>query len=351
MIQRFLDGSYDHVQLHHVQMSFSRDTGEVGALNLRKVSVLFETLLQVYIARFRTRANAVYFPPAGPSLIPVLRDMIILIGTRWMFRYTVLHFHAAGLTEIYPRLPRLLRPFFNLAYRNIDLAIVTAESRVSMAKDLGAMRIAVVPYGIPDEAKGWNANRHHDADHTACILFVGILCEGKGLVTLIRACALLRERSVPFRVVCAGTWGDGTSREETQILIDQLGLADSFSFPGVLVAEAKTQAFRDADIFCFPSHYSAESSPVVLTEAMSFSLPIVTTNWRGIPDIVANSGGAVMVEPRQPQAVAEQLELLIVDPELRASMGRKNRAWFSAHGTIDQYQSKMGAAILSLSSP
>jgi glycosyltransferase involved in cell wall biosynthesis len=350
MIQRFLESPYSHIRLHHVRMAFSRDTNELSAFRLRKVSVLFETWMRVVIARVRTGASVIYFPPAGPSLIPVIRDMMLLISTRWMFRHTVFHFHASGLTEIYPRLPNILKPFFNLAYRNAGVAIVTAKSRESLGHELKAIHVVAVPYGIPDDAKGWNPVRSHDAGHIPCILFVGILCEGKGLLTLIQACALLQQASLPFRVVCAGTWDAKTSYREIQVLLEQLGLTGHFSFPGVLVAEKKTQAFKDADIFCFPSHYSAESSPVVLTEAMSFSLPIVTTNWRGIPDIVSGSGGAFLVEPKQPQAVVDRLAQLIQDHDLRAAMGRKNREWFCANGTIEKYQSNMEAAILKLAS-
>jgi glycosyltransferase involved in cell wall biosynthesis len=116
-------------------------------------------------------------------------------------------------------------------------------------------------------------------------------------------------------------------------------------FPGMLSGAAKAQAFRDADLFCFPSHYFAESFGVVLIEAMSFGLPIVTTNWRGIPDVVGGSGGALIVEPQMPHLVAEGLQVLLRDNGLRTIMGRRNRAWFSAHYTLDKYRARMEKAL------
>jgi glycosyltransferase involved in cell wall biosynthesis len=347
MIQELLDGEYQGIRLHHVRMTFSRTINEVGTFQIRKMLMLLTTWAQIVAARWKSQASILYFPPAGPTLIPVIRDIFLLITTRWMFRFTVFHFHAAGLNEIYPRLPWILRPLYNLAYRNADLAIFTAKSSSAAGVALGAKKITIVPNGIPDAAAGEIPLRNPEK---ACpsILFMGILCEGKGVLTLIEACALLRKAGTSFRVVCAGTFDAGTSRQDVDELLASHGLTEYFEFPGVLRGAAKSRAFIDADIFCFPSHYFAESSPVVLIEAMSFQLPIVTTDWRGISDIVGASGGAFIVEPKQPEHVAAGLSSLLKDSGLRASMGRKNRVWFCDHGTIELHRERIELALLSI---
>jgi glycosyltransferase involved in cell wall biosynthesis len=174
---------------------------------------------------------------------------------------------------------------------------------------------------------------------------MGILCEGKGLLTLIEACSQVRKAGLCFHVVCAGAFESESFRREVERLINAHGLAGHLEFPGILSGEDKWRAFREADVFCFPSHYHSESFGVVLIEAMSFGLPIVTTRWRGIPDVVGASGGAFIVEPKQPQLVAEGLQALMRDGELRASMGRKNRAWFRDHYTLAKYRERMEVAL------
>ncbi|MFC5864171.1 glycosyltransferase family 4 protein [Acidicapsa dinghuensis] len=348
MIEELLKGRYHGIRLHHVRTKFSRNIEEVGSFQFRKILILLSTFVDIVRARLRSRAKILYFPPAGPNLIAVIRDILLLAGTRWMFQFTVLHFHAAGLTEIYPRLPRLLRPLYNIAYRNADLAIFTAHSSSVAGSVLGARSISIVPNGIPDCAEKHTLNNRHIEPYVPCILFMGILCEGKGLLTLIDACSLLKENGISFRVVCAGTYGFGTTCEEIDALIASRGLKQHFSFPGVVFNDKKAEVFKEADVFCFPSHYFAESSPVVLIEAMSFRLPIVTTNWRGIPDIVGGSGGAFVVEPKRPDLVAECLAKLLTDQELRNVMGRKNRIWFSENGTIEKHRERIESALLSI---
>jgi len=350
MIKAFLDGEYSALKLHHVRMTFSRTIDEVGNFQLRKLLILFTTLGDVIRGRFKSRARVLYYPPAGPTLIPVVRDIFLLLSTRWMFRYTVFHFHAAGLTEIYPRLPGILKPFFRLAYGKADLAIFTAKSRSPIGYELGARSVIAVPYGITDTASELNLDRRKSPNETVRILYMGILCEAKGLMTLIEACSHLRDREVPFQVLCGGTYGAGTTREEVEAFLEKYDLKSKFDMPGVLLGDDKKKAFAEADIFCFPSHYYAESSPVVLTEAMSFQLPIVTTNWRGIPDVVGESGGAFVVEPKRPDLVADALQNLILDADLRASMGRNNRAYFVEHGTVEKYRQSLEQSISAVAS-
>lgn len=348
MIQEMLNGEYDNIRLHHVRMDFSRTADEIGHFQLRKLLVLFTTLVGILRGSLKSRADILYYPPAGPRIVPVIRDLVLLIGTRWMFRYTVFHFHAAGLPEIYPQLPKLLRPFYRLAYRHPDLAIFTTRSTSQTGVAIAAKTIATIPLGIPDSAAGEPLDRLQRDTIVPCILFMGILCEGKGLLILIAACSLLRKAGLSFRVVCAGANVSEGFRQEMEELIENEGMTDLFSFPGVLRGEEKIKVFREADLFCFPSHYHAESFGVVLIEAMSFALPIVTTRWRGIPDVVGGSGGSFIVEPHMPEQIAERCEELLRDGQLRATMGKRNREWFFANYTVDKFRKNMEEAFLKL---
>ncbi len=348
MIREFVQGKYAGLQIDLVRMNFSSAISEVGTFRTRKLLVLVSLLIQIAVRRVSTGASVLYYPPAGPTLVPVLRDLFLLILTRWMFRYTVFHFHAAGLPEIYPRLPAILRPLYRIAYSRPDLAIFTTASTSATGASVGAKSIAVVPLGVADAADGVSDSRAADPPFPR-ILFMGICSESKGLLNLIEAAALLRNQGCRFEVVCAGAFVSDTFRTEVEALLIARGLTDHFDFPGVLQGEEKSSAFKQANIFCLPSHHYAESFGVVLIEAMSFGLPLVTTRWRGIPEVVEAAMGSYVVEPKRPDLVAEALAALLRDPQLRAIMGRRNREWFCEHYTLDKYRASMEQALLSLS--
>ncbi len=179
MIQELLDGKYAGIELHHVRMGFSRSFDEAGAFQVRKLLVLLQTLTAILIKRWRSRAQILYYPPAGPMINSVIRDIVLLICTRWLFERTVFHFHAAGLPEFCHRLPWWLKPFINLAYCRADLAIFVSESAASAGSAFAAKENIVIPNGIPDSSQLALPNLPDVRDGVMRILFMGILCEGK----------------------------------------------------------------------------------------------------------------------------------------------------------------------------
>ena len=123
--------------------------------------------------------------------------------------------------------------------------------------------------------------------------------------------------------------------------VESQGLRDLCKFPGQVTGVEKFKVYAEADIFCFPSWYESESFPLVLVEAMSFGLPIVSTRWRGIPSIVDDGVNGFLVEPRDAQAIAEKLELLLGREDLRLSMGQAGRARFLANFTMERHLERM----------
>jgi glycosyltransferase involved in cell wall biosynthesis len=347
MIREFLDGNYPGLTLEHVPMAFSRSTSEIGTPGIRKLGLLFVTLLRIVRARFKTKAQILYYPPAGANLVPVLRDFVLLIPCRWLFRYTVFHFHAAGLHNLYPRLPAPFRLLFRLAYGKPDLAIFTTRSTSDEAALLNARSVAIIPCGARDASNTFRACKPAASD-IPTILYAGILCEGKGLLTLLNACVILRGYGTKFRLVCLGAFLPATFRDQVEDLVRLQGLQDCVEFPGVVTGEAKTNAFASASIFCFPSHYPAESFGVVLIEAMSFALPIVATDWQGIPEVAGPDGGSRIVPIKQPAALADALQALLLSPETRTHMGQVNRERFLNRFTIESYRESLHQALLNV---
>jgi glycosyltransferase involved in cell wall biosynthesis len=345
MIQEFLNGDYPGLRLEHVPMTFSRSTAEIGSFGLRKLGVLFETLAWIVWARFTSKATILYYPPAGANLVPILRDLFLLIPARRLFRHTVFHFHAAGLHDIYSQLPLLLRPLFRLAYENADLAIFTTELTSAQGISLKARATAIVPCGISDDGATLDVEAARTADPPT-ILFAGILCEGKGVMTLLQACRILRDQGMRFRAVCLGAFQGADFQEDVEDFVRREKLEDYVGFPGVVTGEAKSNAFASASIFCFPSHYAAESFGVVLIEAMSFSLPIVATEWQGIPEVTGTGGGSLLVPIKDSVALALALRRLLLAPDQRRAMGKLNRERFLSRFTVARYRESLHRSLL-----
>lgn len=342
MIRHLLEGRYSGVELIHVPMNFSRDMNEMGRWKFSKIRPLFLVVTRGFWSWIRYRPQVLYYPPSGPVMLPMMRDMAVLLSLRWMFRRTVFHFHASGLTARGASFSGVLRLLYRKAFGRPDLAIHLAAAAPAEGENLGARRSMIVPNGIPDTA-GTEINR---SEHTAApvrILFMGMLSEDKGVLVALEALAMLRDAGHPVTLTCAGRWSSPGFQQTCEDFIDQRGLREQVSFPGVVTGETKSRLYREADIFCFPSFFHSETFPLVLLEAMCFSLPIVSTEWRGIPEVVA-SDNAVLVPPRDAAACADALAALIRDPALRLRMGHHSRERFVARFSIEAHWKAMEEA-------
>lgn len=345
MIEAMLAGRYAGLRLHHVRMGFSDEMDEVGRFQIKKLARLIGVIAQTWLVTLRSGAKIMYYPPAGPDRVPFYRDVVILTLIRPLFRHTIFHFHASGISNLYATLPPWLQRLFVLAYQNPDLTIVTNTLGPPDASFLKARRSVTIPNGIPDEAVGFTRGIR---GNPPTILFVGLVCHAKGVGVLLDALARLHRDAVDFRARILGRFASSEEERQFRASVSHAGLEEIVRFEGVVSGDPKWTIYRDADIFCFPSHFSSESFPVVLLEAMMFSLPVVATRWKGIPAIVDENESGFLVPVEDASSITDYLRKLICDPALRTRMGARGRSRFLQKFTINVFQKRIQHALLSL---
>lgn len=340
MLALTLQGRYEAVSLHHVRMSFSATMEEVGRFRPSKLLHLAGTILRIFSARLRHRAQVLYYPPAGPHRVPVYRDLVILLTTRWMFKAVIFHFHPAGLSEIYPHLSRPLRFLFRKAYDRPTLGIRVAHGTPDDPAFLRAERAMVVHNGVPDI----RLPQDRPVTGKPRILFVGLLTETKGLMILLQACEQLRKEGKDFDLEIVGEFVDESFEQKARAFAAASAVRDEVRWSGMLVDEQKVLAYSRADIFCFPTFVDSETLPLVVLEAMRSSLPVVASLWSGIPEMIEEGHNGYLVPPRDSSALAERLRRLLDDEQLRRSMGQTGRQIFESRFTADAHHAAMQVA-------
>jgi glycosyltransferase involved in cell wall biosynthesis len=343
MIQALLDGRYSRLRLLPVRMAFSSRLEEVGKPGLGKGFHLLGLAGRLAAARLHG-ATVLYYPPAGPDRVPMWRDIILLLLIRPLFQKTIYHFHIAGLAGQYKQLSRCGRLLFRLAYGRPHLAIYLSASSPEDAAPLHPRASRVIPNGIADAPWPHPLDRsRRDPGRPPVILFAGALTAEKGLQTLIETLRLLHARGVPFLAVLAGEWRSPRYGEEVRRTLDALGLSASVRFAGLLSGEAKWQAFAEADIFFFPSE--KDNFPLVLLEALMMELPVLTSDWMGMREIVEDGRNGFLAPRGDAPAFANKLERLLKDPLLRKHLGEAGRARYLAEYTIDVWRRRMEQAL------
>lgn len=183
--------------------------------------------------------------------------------------------------------------------------------------------VAVVPYGV-DLDRFTPARR--PARERVVVGAVARLSSEKGLDDLLRAVALLRDRGVDVDVLLAG---DGPSRPMLQRLASELSLDERVRFAGDIAHEGVPAVLQEMDIFAMPSTW--EGFGVAGVEASAMELPIVASDIHGIPDVVAHGVTGELLPPSRPDLLADAIERLAANPDLRVSMGKAGRAFVERH--------------------
>jgi len=175
-------------------------------------------------------------------------------------------------------------------------------------------------------------------DGTANILFVGRFEQRKGLLVLLKAFRVLRRSGLDCRLIVVGS---GPQEREVRRYIATRGLKGVELLGRVGDAE-KARLFATADVFVSPAT-GQESFGIVLLEAMAAGTPIVCSDIHGYKGVVRRGEEALLVPPRDHQALVGAVSRLLEDPALRATMGASGRvraqqfSWPSITAKVDDY--------------
>jgi UDP-glucose:(heptosyl)LPS alpha-1,3-glucosyltransferase len=170
-------------------------------------------------------------------------------------------------------------------------------------------------------------------DHEIILLFAGNNFRLKGLETLIRSLAILKDQNpgIKCRLLVAGR---GHVRRYLR-LARSLNIADRIHFLGAVTA--MEQYYGASDIYVHPTFY--DSCSLTVLEAMASGLPVVTTRFNGASDaILSRDGGIVMNNPADPLELAQSI-MVFIEGEKRKRAGILARSWmeqYSPDRNIDE---------------
>jgi glycosyltransferase involved in cell wall biosynthesis len=202
--------------------------------------------------------------------------------------------------------------------------------------------IRVVPNGIPPLPKPSGADLRAELGipgEAQVFGAVAVLREQKRLDVLIDALRVLVERLPDPHLVIAGDDAGIGNRARLEQVIAERRLGDRVHLIGRRSDVADVLAALD--VACLSSDY--EGMPLSVMEYMAAGKPIVATRVGGIPEIVDDGVEALLVARRDPGALADAIERLLIDPALATSLGEaakaRQRRELSLDALVDRVES------------
>ncbi len=183
-----------------------------------------------------------------------------------------------------------------------------------------------------------------DNNKIPCILFLGWLEREKGIFELLDA-SLSLSRSHKFHLIIAGR---GDAEEQARSFVQKKGLDDVIKFVGWVDGEAINATLERSDILVLPSW--AEGFPNVIVEAMAAKLAVIVTSVGNIPDLLTDGVEALLVPPRDCNALEGAIGRLLVETDLRRRLAETGYSFardnFSVAQGVARLSSVIDAAIM-----
>jgi phosphatidylinositol alpha-mannosyltransferase len=297
-----------------------------GSMGTLTIGPRYTPMIQAMLER--ERFDVLHF---HEPFVPFLSLMVL----RESKSVNVATFHAyAGWSPAYEFGRRMLRHFA----RRLDGRIAVSAAARHFIDHYFPGDYKVIPNGV-DLRRFQNVQpfaRYRDG--TPNILFLGRFESRKGLTYLLKAYRVLKKRGYDCRLLVIGS---GPQEREVRRYIATRRLT-GVELLGRVSDEDKVRYFATADIYCSPAT-GRESFGIVLLEAMASGTAIVCSDIHGYRSVVRRDEQALLVPPKDVNALVTALARLLDEPDVRARMGESGReraqqySWPNITAKVEDY--------------
>lgn len=252
-------------------------------------------------------------------LQPVLPYMVLLNSNA----VNIATFHAYAEQQPFYS---AFKPYMSFVLGRIDGRIAVSEPARELVSKYFEGDYRIIPNGIDVASYGPQVEKFPWAgDGIPRILFLGRFEESrKGFKYLLKAFPLVKQQFPHARLIVVG----GGRPEKYEGLIERLGITD-IEFKGFVSAEDKARYYASCDVMAVPSTHG-ESFGYTVVEPMAAGKPVVASDIAGYRSVMTNNVNGVLVEPRDPTALALGLVRVLSDYDLQNRLG--------AQGYVDAQQ-------------
>jgi glycosyltransferase involved in cell wall biosynthesis len=209
--------------------------------------------------------------------------------------------------------------------KRADLICSTSRFMIKNTVDLRPQNVPIthIPFGVNcDLFCKMPHLKNNETDSCLRLGFVKTLLPKYAPDILLSAMPKICEQVPDVHLIIAGR---GMMDEQLKNMTKELGIADKVTLTGFIANEKLPELFNSFDIFVHPSIWDSETFGVVVVEASACGCPVVATRVGGVPEVCIDGQTGILVEPNNPDALAEAIIKLAKNPQLRHNMGKAGR--------------------------
>lgn len=308
-----------------------QDIGKGGVMKYIKYLML---LCKVILKVITFRPQLVYVTPTACG-VAFYKDFLVVQLLKLMERKVVVHYHNKGVVTRQDK--KLDDWMYRSFFKGIKVILLADALYEDVKKYVKREQVLICENGIPGNAV--NAKDITRENTTPRILFLSNLLIAKGVLVLLDALKMLDDKKLNFTCDFVGAETNEIDAQRFQEEVEMRNLQNKVAYLGKKYGEEKEDLYKKSDFFILPT--LNECFPLVLLEAMQHALPCVASDVGGISSIIRHGENGYLVEMNNPTALANSIEKLLKDADLRKNMGENGWMRFKSDFTLDAFEKRM----------
>lgn len=255
----------------------------------------------------------------GSSYNSFRRKSVLIRVSKFFGKKVVYHIHGGEYHVFYRKNEKRVKEIL----RMVDAIITLSNSwKDFFVNEVGCENVFIIPNITPFCPPQMNSEFREIKN----VVFIGTLCRNKGVYDIVQMCIdyqnFLRNRIMIY--LC----GSGEVNE-VQSLVGDHNLSDIITCTGTVDYAQISKMLEKCDVYILPSYN--EGLPISILEAMSHSIPIISTPVGGIPEVVTNGVNGYLITPGDTEQLYHAIETIIADDNIRKRMGEASYSRVTAH--------------------
>lgn len=320
----------------HINPKYAKKASDREKASFTKLFELIRIFCNVIFYCAFYKIDKVYYGLSS-NINAFLKDFIILSIPILFKKKIIIHLHLSNLIEFYYQGDAVIQKMMRFIIRKATLFLVLSENLKNKFQEIiPAEKMAVVVNGIMPPKP--NIISLKNKDKLIC-LFLGILIKSKGYDVVIEAAKYITDKDVIFYI--AGPPGKDYDEHEMDQYIKNNGLAEKVFLVGPQYGDAKEEIYAKSDIFIFPTVFGPEAFPLVLLEAMSHGLCIITSRTGAISEIIEEGFNGYLLNDIDSREIANKIDYLNNHRQTIREISSNNLTTFNEKYSIEQYESNI----------